>query len=154
MEPTIFKPRLKFKPLLKFFKSCSSTLFLSDHIVSVAWLCGMREGVQRPHDPSKNDLWTSGFAELAPGPAKLVSQPQWRHQASRHFVSTPAIWSLLLVFIFWVEIKLKHLVKLNCWNMYFITFYFLIIAIPWGLFPWRVFFAAWEFLEYLIWALD
>ena len=35
-----------------------------------------REGVQRRHDPRKNDLRTSGFAELPPGPAKLVSQPQ------------------------------------------------------------------------------
>ena len=36
----------------------------------------VREGVQRRHDPRKNDLLTSGFAELPPGPAKLVSQPQ------------------------------------------------------------------------------
>ena len=36
----------------------------------------MREGVQRRHDPRKNDLRTSGFAELPPGPAKLVYQPQ------------------------------------------------------------------------------
>ena len=36
----------------------------------------MREGVQRRHDPRKNDLRTSGFAELPPGPAKLVSQPR------------------------------------------------------------------------------
>jgi len=35
-----------------------------------------REGVQRRHDPRKNDLRVSGFAELPPGPAKLVSQPQ------------------------------------------------------------------------------
>ena len=51
----------------------------------------MREGVQRRHDPRKNDLRTSGFAELPPGPEKLVSQPQWRHQAYRHSVSTPRI---------------------------------------------------------------
>ena len=35
-----------------------------------------REGVQRRHDPRKNDLRASGFAELHPGPAKLVPQPQ------------------------------------------------------------------------------
>ena len=35
-----------------------------------------REGEQRRHDPLKNDLRASGFAELPPGPAKLVSQPQ------------------------------------------------------------------------------
>ena len=51
----------------------------------------LREGVQRRHDPRKNDLRTSGFAELPPVPAKLVSQPQWRHQAFRHSVSTPRI---------------------------------------------------------------
>ena len=51
----------------------------------------MREGVQRRHDPRKNDLRTSGFAELPPGPEKLVSQPQWRHQAYRHSVSKPYI---------------------------------------------------------------
>ena len=34
-----------------------------------------REGVRRRHDPLKNDLRASGFAELPPGPAKLVSQP-------------------------------------------------------------------------------
>ena len=39
-------------------------------------LCEKREGVQRRHDPRKNELRTSGFAELPPGPAKLVSQPQ------------------------------------------------------------------------------
>ena len=32
------------------------------------------EGVQRRHNPRKNDR-VSGFAELPPGPAKLVSQP-------------------------------------------------------------------------------
>ena len=36
----------------------------------------VREGVQRRHDPRKNDLRASEFAELPPGPAKLVSQPQ------------------------------------------------------------------------------
>ena len=36
----------------------------------------VREGVQKRHDPRKNDLRTSGFAELPPGPAKPVSQPQ------------------------------------------------------------------------------
>ena len=30
-----------------------------------------REGVQRRHDPRKNDLRTSGFAELPPDSAKL-----------------------------------------------------------------------------------
>ena len=39
-------------------------------------MCYEKEGVQRRHDPRKNDLRTSGFAELPPGPAKLVSQPQ------------------------------------------------------------------------------
>ena len=39
-------------------------------------LSSTREGVQRRHDPRKNDLRTSRFAELPPGPAKLVSQPQ------------------------------------------------------------------------------
>ena len=34
-----------------------------------------RGGVQRRHDPRKNDLRASGFAELPPGPAELVSQP-------------------------------------------------------------------------------
>ena len=33
-------------------------------------------GAERRHDPRKNDLGASGFAELPPGPAKLVSQPQ------------------------------------------------------------------------------
>ena len=51
----------------------------------------MRKGVQRRHDPHKNDLRASGFAELPPGPAKLVSQSQWRPQVSRHSVSTPRI---------------------------------------------------------------
>jgi len=37
--------------------------------------CPGREGVQRRHDPCKNNLRASGFAELPPGPAKLVSQP-------------------------------------------------------------------------------
>ena len=55
------------------------------------WYCTEREGVQRRHDPRKNDLRVSGFAELPPGPAKLVSQPPWRHQASHHSVSTPRI---------------------------------------------------------------
>ena len=55
------------------------------------WYCTEREGVQRRHDPRKNDLRVSGFAELPPGPAKLVSQPQWRHQDYRHSVSTPRI---------------------------------------------------------------
>ena len=33
--------------------------------------------MQRRHDPRKKDLrFTSGFAELPPGPAKLVSQPR------------------------------------------------------------------------------
>ena len=30
-------------------------------------------GAERRHDPRKNDLGASGFAELPPGPAKLVS---------------------------------------------------------------------------------
>ena len=55
------------------------SLFLSGEI-HLKWIFiiaeGTREGVQRRHDPRKNDLRTSGFAELPPGPAKLVSQPQ------------------------------------------------------------------------------
>ena len=40
------------------------------------WRSVAREGVQRRHDPRKNYLRTSGFAELPPGPAELVSQLQ------------------------------------------------------------------------------
>ena len=47
---------------------------------------GEEGGGAKRHDPRKNDLRTSGFAELPPGPAKLV-----RHQASRHSVSPPRI---------------------------------------------------------------
>ena len=42
----------------------------------ILWLSLTKEGVQRRHDPRKNDLRTLGFAELPPGPVKLVSQPQ------------------------------------------------------------------------------
>ena len=46
-------------------------------ILNILYLMSIkREGVQRRHDPRKNDLRTSGFAELPPGPTKLVSQPQ------------------------------------------------------------------------------
>ena len=65
----------------------------------------MREGVQRRHDPRKNDLRTSGFAELPPGPAKLVSQPQWRHQASRHSVSTPRILAPIKKYLAFISTK-------------------------------------------------
>ena len=67
-----------------------------------------REGVQRRHDPRKNDLRTSGFAELPPGPAKLVSQPQWRHQAYRHSVFSELIW------IFCPSIFLHEYNKQSC----------------------------------------
>ena len=69
---------------------------------------GGREGVQRRHDPRKNDIRTSGFAELPPGPAKLVSQPQWRHQAYRHSVFSELIW------IFCPSIFLHEYNKQSC----------------------------------------
>ena len=65
----------------------------------------MREGVQRRHDPRKNDLRASGFSELPPGPAKLVSQPPWRHQASCHSVSTPRILAPIKKYLAFISTK-------------------------------------------------
>ena len=71
-----------------------------------------REGVQRRHDPRKNDLRASGFAELPPGPAKLVSRPQWCHQASRHSVSTPRILAPIKKYLSFISAK----------NLFFLIF--------------------------------
>ena len=60
--PTIYE-RLKF-----------SIIFGDYQSLAIYW-GSTREGVQRRHDPRENDLRASGFAELPPGPAKLVSQP-------------------------------------------------------------------------------
>ena len=46
-----------------------------DLVLMICIINMAREGVQRHHDPRKNDLRASGFAELPPGPAKLISQP-------------------------------------------------------------------------------
>ena len=70
---------------------------------------GDEGGGAKRHDPRKNDPRTSGFAELPPGPAKLV-----RHQASRHSVSTPRILvSALVVFIFCLNFLLVVLIMVN-----------------------------------------
>ena len=65
--------------------------------------------MQRRHDPRKNGLRALVFAELPPGPAKLVSQPQGRHQASRHSVSTPRI--LVSACCFYFLFKFIGLIK-------------------------------------------
>ena len=61
--------------------------------------------MQRRHDPRKNGLRALAFAELPPGPAKLVSQPQGRHQASRHSVSTPRILAPIKKYLAFISTK-------------------------------------------------
>ena len=70
-------------------------------------MCTEGGGAEAPWSP-QNDLRTSGFAELPPGPAKLVSQPQWRHQAYRHSVFSELIW------IFCPSIFLHEYNKQSC----------------------------------------
>ena len=56
--------------------------------------------MQRRQDPRKNDLRASGFAELPPGPAKLVSHLRDITKPPAILSPYPAFWSPLVVFIF------------------------------------------------------
>ena len=75
---SIFRRRFH-KETIVFLKNENVTIptciAAKDLAISTICLPPEREGVQRRHDPHKNDLQASGFAELPPGPAKLVSQP-------------------------------------------------------------------------------
>ena len=72
--------------------------------------------MQRRHDPRKNDLRASGFAELPPGPAKLVPQPPWRHQASCHSVSMPSFLAPIKEYLAFISTKnLFFFIKFSTW---------------------------------------